>query len=73
MFILGFRVALLQLTVTADKSTNVANAVRRLQQAKLNGCTLAILPECFNSPYNTGRFIRVHKYYKTFNESIPAN
>jgi len=55
MFVLGFRVAILQLTVTADKSTNVANAVKRLQQAKLNGCTLAILPECFNSPYNTGK------------------
>lgn len=55
MFVLGFRVALLQLTVTTDKSTNVANAVKRVHQAKLNGCTLAILPECFNSPYNTGK------------------
>jgi len=55
MFVSGFRVALLQLTVTADKSTNVANAIKHVQQAKLNGCTLAILPECFNSPYNTGK------------------
>lgn len=61
----GFRVALLQLTITADKSTNVANAVRRLQQAKLNGCTLAILPECFNSPYNTALF-------KEYSEVIPG-
>lgn len=55
VFVLGFRVALLQLTVTTDKLTNVANAVKRVQQAKQNGCTLAILPECFNSPYNTGK------------------
>jgi len=54
LFILGFRVAVLQLTVTADKSTNVAIAVKRIQKAKVNGCTLAILPECFNSPYDTG-------------------
>ncbi|CAI6366067.1 unnamed protein product [Macrosiphum euphorbiae] len=61
----GFRVALLQLTVTADKSTNVANAIKRVQQAKLNGCTLAILPECFNSPYNTALF-------REYSEVIPG-
>lgn len=54
MFTQGLRAAVLQLTVTADKPTNVANAIKRIQQAKANGCTLAILPECFNSPYNTG-------------------
>lgn len=52
--ILGFRMAVLQLTVTDDKSANVANALKRIQKAKSQGCTLAILPECFNSPYNTG-------------------
>ncbi|XP_015367249.1 PREDICTED: omega-amidase NIT2-like isoform X2 [Diuraphis noxia] len=61
----GFRVAILQLTVTADKSTNVANAIKRVQQAKLNGCTLAILPECFNSPYNTALF-------REYSEVIPG-
>lgn len=61
----GFRVALLQLTVTADKSTNVANAIKRVQQAKLNGCTLAILPECFNAPYNTALF-------REYSEVIPG-
>lgn len=52
--ITGFRVGILQLTATADKSSNVANALKRIEQAKLNGCTLAILPECFNAPYDTG-------------------
>lgn len=52
----GFRVAILQLTVTADKPTNVAIAVERIQMAKINGCTLAILPECFNAPYDTALF-----------------
>jgi omega-amidase len=54
MFSIGFKAAVLQLTVSGDKSANVANALKRIQLAKQNGCTLAILPECFNAPYNTG-------------------
>lgn len=42
------------MTVTADKKANVSMALKRIELAKANGCTLAILPECFNSPYNTG-------------------
>ncbi|VVC37148.1 Hypothetical protein CINCED_3A024641 [Cinara cedri] len=61
----GFRVAVLQLTVTADKSANITNAVNRIQQAKKEGCTLTILPECFNSPYNTGLF-------RQYSEIIPG-
>lgn len=59
--LLGFRAALLQLTVTDDKASNVANAIKRIQEAKKNGCKLAILPECFNSPYNTGMYNHVYK------------
>lgn len=53
-YITGIRVGVLQLTATANKSSNVANALKRIEQAKFNGCTLAILPECFNAPYDTG-------------------
>ncbi|XP_022183791.1 omega-amidase NIT2-like isoform X2 [Myzus persicae] len=52
----GFRVAILQLTVTADKPSNVAVAVERIQKSKISGCSLAILPECFNAPYDTALF-----------------
>jgi len=61
LFKLGFRVAILQLTVTADKPKNVAIAVERIQMAKINGCTLAILPECFNAPYDTGIILNHRK------------
>ncbi|XP_022163534.1 omega-amidase NIT2-like [Myzus persicae] len=50
------RAAVLQLSVSADKSTNIAIAVKRIQQAKLNGCTLAVLPECFTTPYDNALF-----------------
>ncbi|CAH1720696.1 unnamed protein product [Aphis gossypii] len=60
-----FRVAILQLTVVAHKPTNVAIAVKRIQKAKINGCTLVILPECFNSPYDTALF-------RQYSEAIPG-
>lgn len=60
----GFRAALLQMTVTSDKESNVANALQRIQKAKENGCRLVILPECFNAPYDTGLF-------KQYSEVIP--
>lgn len=61
MLFKGFRVAILQLTVTADKLRNVAIALERIQKAKINGCTLAILPECFNAPYDTSKILNHRK------------
>ena len=51
------RVALCQMDVGADKSINIANAHSLLTQAKNSGnANLAVLPECWNSPYSTASF-----------------
>jgi omega-amidase len=42
------------MSVVNDKAKNLAVAVARIEQAKQNGCTLAILPECFNGLYEIG-------------------
>jgi predicted amidohydrolase len=42
------------MTITGDKAKNIAVAVKRIQEAKQKGCTLAILPECFNGLYEIG-------------------
>jgi len=52
----GFRVACIQMSVVNDKAKNLAVAVARIEQAKQNGCTLAILPECFNGLYEIDLF-----------------
>lgn len=46
--------ALVQLSVGADKSKNIAEAVKEIHKAKQKGAQLVALPECFNSPYGTG-------------------
>lgn len=50
------RIAVLQLKSGADKTANLANARKMMAQAKKKGCQLAILPECFNSPYGINHF-----------------
>lgn len=49
-----FKLALIQLHVTADKKNNVERALKLIETAKSNGAKLVALPECFNSPYGTG-------------------
>uniref|UniRef100_A0A2S2PUQ6 omega-amidase n=1 Tax=Sipha flava TaxID=143950 RepID=A0A2S2PUQ6_9HEMI len=44
------------MTITGDKAKNIAVAVKRIQEAKQKGCTLAILPECFNGLYEIELF-----------------
>ena len=51
-----FRLALVQLAVTASKQTNLANARSRILDAATKGAQLVVLPECFNSPYGTEHF-----------------
>ena len=52
----SLRVALCQIHVGEDKSTNIANALHALNEAKSGGASLAVLPECWNSPYSTASF-----------------
>ncbi|KAI9351573.1 carbon-nitrogen hydrolase [Zopfochytrium polystomum] len=51
-----FKVALVQLLVTASKEKNIANAAALVEKASKNGADVVVLPECFNSPYGTSYF-----------------
>jgi len=49
-------VALLQLPVSADKSTNLSTAREYVIEARESGASLCVLPEIWNSPYATAAF-----------------
>ena len=51
--IAGFRLALVQLSVCANKQENLARAARLVKEATAGGAQMVALPECFNSPYGT--------------------
>lgn len=51
-----FKIALCQMPVTDSKPKNLETAREYLLKAKTMGAALAVLPECFNSPYDTGLF-----------------
>lgn len=55
LIIQGTKLALIQLLSGDDKDTNVKNAVKMIETAKNNSADIAILPECFNSPYGTSK------------------
>eukprot|EP01041_Mallomonas_annulata_P005169 gene5169-10338_t len=52
----NLKLALCQLKVGSDKEENIRRAKDKLQQAKVNGAELIVLPECWNSPYSTASF-----------------
>ncbi|XP_053310905.1 omega-amidase NIT2 [Spea bombifrons] len=60
-----FRIALVQLLVTSDKSDNLKRAYRLVKDAAQRGAQIVALPECFNSPYGT-------KYFPEYAEKIPG-
>ncbi|KAJ3218904.1 hypothetical protein HDU67_003543 [Dinochytrium kinnereticum] len=52
-----FRLALVQLMVSASKEANLERAREKvLHAAKVGGANVVVLPECFNSPYGTSYF-----------------
>lgn len=60
------RIALLQFPVGSDKIENVRQAVWRIKDVvKKEKATIVVLPECFNSPYDT-------KCFGEYAESIPT-
>ncbi|XP_023944091.2 omega-amidase NIT2 [Bicyclus anynana] len=61
----GFKIALVQLSVGADKAQNVAAAVSEIHRAKQQGAHIVALPECFNSPYGT-------KFFAEYAEEVPS-
>ncbi|CAN8025771.1 unnamed protein product [Ixodes persulcatus] len=60
-----FRLALLQLAVTANKAENVKRASRLIRDASSAGAKILCLPECFNFPYEP-------KDFSKHAESIPG-
>ncbi|KAM8974966.1 omega-amidase NIT2 [Pelodytes ibericus] len=60
-----FRLALVQLHVSSDKSDNLKKACRLIKDAARGGAQIVSLPECFNSPYGT-------KYFPEYAEKIPG-
>ncbi|XP_061484209.1 omega-amidase NIT2 isoform X1 [Rhineura floridana] len=60
-----FRLALIQLRVSAAKTENLNRACDLVKSAAGQGAKLVVLPECFNSPYGT-------KYFPEYAEKIPG-
>lgn len=59
-----FKLALIQLSVGANKTANLARAAEKIEEAAKNGAQVVSLPECFNSPYGT-------KYFPEYAEAVP--
>jgi len=59
-----FKIALIQLAVSSNKSENIKRAVTKISEAVDKGANIVSLPECFNSPYGT-------QYFKDYAEEIP--
>ncbi|XP_058080145.1 omega-amidase, chloroplastic isoform X2 [Magnolia sinica] len=51
-----FKIALCQLSVTADKERNIAHARKAIEEAAEKGAQLVVLPEIWNSPYSNDSF-----------------
>ncbi|RZC49405.1 hypothetical protein C5167_017838 [Papaver somniferum] len=51
-----FKIALCQLSVTADKERNIAHARKAIEEAVEKGAQLVVLPEIWNSPYANDSF-----------------
>ncbi|KAK9102474.1 hypothetical protein Sjap_019728 [Stephania japonica] len=51
-----FKIALCQLSVTADKERNIAHARKAIEDAAGKGAQLVVLPEIWNSPYSNDSF-----------------
>lgn len=52
-----FKLALIQLLVSANKSQNLKRAAELVSKASKNGANVVVLPECFNSLYGTQYFV----------------
>nr|XP_056714612.1 omega-amidase NIT2 [Euleptes europaea] len=61
----NFRIALIQLQVSAAKTENLDRATGFVKTAAAQGAKLVVLPECFNSPYGT-------QYFPEYAEKIPG-
>lgn len=52
----NFKVALCQMMVVDDKAINLDKAISMIGKAAKSGADMVVLPEMFNSPYDTNKF-----------------
>jgi omega-amidase len=62
---MNIKCAICQLKVSDKKEENLAKAEKMIREAAKNNIDIAILPEIFNSPYNTNLF-------KQYSETYPS-
>lgn len=60
-----FKVAICQMKICGDKTVNINRAVEMIEEASKNGAELVVLPEIFNSPYDT-------KCFEIYAEEFPG-
>lgn len=60
------KVAMCQMLCKEDKKENIETAEKMVSEACENGAELVILPECWNSPYDTSCF-------PVYAETIPSD
>ncbi|MGE5415166.1 MAG: carbon-nitrogen hydrolase family protein [Acidobacteriota bacterium] len=51
-----FKAGLCQMRVVANKDENLKKASEMVKDAAIQGCSLVVLPEMFNCPYQTAKF-----------------
>jgi len=61
----SFKIALVQLRVTANKAENLKSCAKLVKEAAQKGAQLVALPECFNSPYGVD-------FFPEYAEQIPS-
>ncbi len=62
-----FKLAICQMKVVDDKKSNIKKAQEMIESSALNGADMVVLPEMFNCPYDTQKFV---EYAESENESI---
>ncbi|CAG8472046.1 13826_t:CDS:10 [Rhizophagus irregularis] len=67
----SFKLACIQLSVTADKTVNLLKTKSKILEASRNGAKVIVLPECFNSPYGTQYFAEYAENISQGERSIP--
>ena len=65
-----FKIAICQMQVVDNKDQNLDKAVSMMKEAANNGAELIVLPEMFNCPYDTKKFV---EYAETKEDSRSLN
>ena len=50
------KIGLVQMHISSDKILNLNNAEKHIKELSQKGAEIVVLPEIFNSPYDTTKF-----------------